>query len=249
VTGHEEVDVRTLNDSWQEFLDGLPQSRVFLKLDTQGSDLEVLKGATRLLPRLVGVQLEAALVPIYEQVPTFPETVLYLNSLGLGLTGMFPVSRDSLLRLIEVDCVFVNPSHPEADRWHRDTWLLLRARLRGDITTVIPPGASFLLIDDCTLGIDQVDSRRAIPFLEREGEYGGSPVDGSQAVAELDRQTVRGVRHVALAWPSFWWLEVYPELADRLRSGWQRIAESQAAVVYEVATNRDPVEELPRDGG
>src|SRR5262249_56718611 len=123
----------------------------------------------------------AALVPIYEEVPTFPETVQYLNGLGLRLTGIFPVSRDSLLRLIEVDCVFVNPSHPEADRWHRDTWLLLRARLRGDITAVIPPGASFLLIDDCTLGIEEVDSRRAVPFLEREGEYGGPPAVGGHA--------------------------------------------------------------------
>ncbi|MBO0728611.1 MAG: FkbM family methyltransferase [Acidimicrobiaceae bacterium] len=238
VIGSEEVEVRTLNDSWQEFLRGLPQSRIFLKVDTQGSDLEVVKGATSLLPRLVGVQLEAALVPIYEQVPTFPETVQFLGSLGLGLTGMFPVNRDSLLRLIEVNCVFVNPTHSEADRWHRHTWGLLRARLCGDITAVVPPEASFLLIDDCTLGIDQVDGRKAIPFLEHKGDYAGSPADGEQAVAELDRQTARGVHHIALAWPSFWWLEVYPELADELRSRWRRIAENQAVVVFELGATR-----------
>jgi FkbM family methyltransferase len=249
VVGSEEVDVRTLNDSWREFLRGLPQSRVFLKLDTQGWDLEVVKGATNLLPRLIGVQLEAALTPIYEQVPTFPETVHYLNGLGLGLTGIFPVNRDSLLRLVEVDCVFVNPTHPEADRWHRDTWGMLRARLRREIAAAVPPHASFLLIDDCTLGIDQLDGRRAIPFLEREGEYGGAPGDGDQAVAELDRQTARGVRHVALAWPSFWWLEEYPELADQLRSRWRRIAESPAAVVYELGAKPDLVGQLSEDDG
>jgi FkbM family methyltransferase len=240
VVGFEQVDVRTLNDSADEFLHGLPQHRIFLKLDTQGYDLEVIKGATNLLPRLIGVQLEAALAPIYEQVPTFPETVQYLNDLGLGLTGMFPVNRDSLLRLIEVNCVFVNPSHPDADRWHRDTWGSLRSRLRDEISAVVPPGANFLLIDDCTLGIDQLDDRRAIPFLETNGEYGGPPGDGDQAVAELDRQTARGVRHVALAWPSFWWLEEYPKLADRLRSQWRRIAESQAAVVFELNATPDP---------
>ena len=239
VVGSEEVEVGTLNDSGPEFLSGLPQSRIFLKLDTQGCDLEVVKGATNLLPRLVGLQLEAALTPIYEQVPTFPETVQYLSGLGLGLTGIFPVNRDSLLRLIEVDCVFVNPAHPQADRWHRDTWGLLRSRLCGEVSAVVPPRASFLLIDDCTLGIDQLDNRRAIPFLERGDEYGGAPGDGNQAVAELDRQTARGVRHLALAWPSFWWLEEYPELADRLRSQWRRIAESQAAIVFELGANPD----------
>jgi hypothetical protein len=97
------------------------------------------------------------------------------------------------------------------------------------------------LIDDGTLGIDQLDGRRAIPFLEREGAFGGPPADGTEAVAELDRQTARGVRHAAVAWPSFWWLEAYPELADQLRSGWRRIAESQAAVVFELQADPDLV--------
>lgn len=241
VAGYEEVDVRTLNDSWPELLSGLPQRRVFLKLDTQGSDLDVVQGATGVLPRLIGVQLEAALTPIYEQVPTLPETLEYLRGLGLGLTGIFPVNRDSLLRLIEVNCVLVNPAHPDADRWDRDTWGSLRARLGGEISAVVPPQASFLLIDEGTLGIDRLDGRRAIPFLEREGEFGGAPADGTQAVAELDRQTGRGVRHVALAWPSFWWLEEYPELADQLRSRWRCVAESQAGVVFELRAEPDLV--------
>lgn len=241
VVGHEEVEVTTLNDSWRELLAGLPQSRIFLKLDTQGSDLDVVRGATDLLPQLIGVQLEAALAPIYEQVPTFPETLQYLDALGLGLTGMFPVNRDGLMRLIEVNCVLVNPHHPEAHRWDRDTWGSLRARLSGEISAVVPPGASFLLIDDDTLGIDQLDGRTAIPFLEREGEYGGAPSDGIQAVAELDRQTARGVRHAAVAWPSFWWLEHYPELAEQLGSRWRRTADSRAAVVFELEAPGDLV--------
>lgn len=234
VTAYEQVDVKTLNDSWEELLRGLPQRRVFLKVDTQGSDLDVVMGADRLLSRLVGVQLEVALAPIYEQVPTFPETIQYLSGLELALTGMFPVNQDSLLRLTEVDCVFVNPAHPDADGWHRDTWGLLRARLRGEIPAVVPPGASFLLIDEGTLGIDEVEGRRAIPFLERDGEYGGAPRDGEQAIAELDRQTAGGVRHLALGGWSFWWLEEYRELAHRLQSRWRRVSESQAGVVFEL---------------
>src|SRR5205085_298853 len=52
VVGSEEVEVRALNNAWSELLDGVPQDRVFLKLDTQGWDLEVLRGAERVLDRL-----------------------------------------------------------------------------------------------------------------------------------------------------------------------------------------------------
>jgi FkbM family methyltransferase len=242
VIDHEEVEVKTLNGSWREFLRGLPQTRLFLKLDTQGWDLEVVRGAGELLGRLVGLQMEAALAPIYENVPTLAQTVEYVTGLGLALTGVFPVNRDSLLRLIEVDCVFVNPGHPEAQRWHRNTWALLTARLHTEIARAVPAGASFMLIDDSTLAIYELDGRRAIPFLEHNGEYGGAPDDGEQAVAELARQTARGVRHIAVAWPSFWWLEEYPELGHQLRSRWRCVSESQAAIVFELGTDPDLIQ-------
>jgi FkbM family methyltransferase len=93
VTHTEEVDIGTLNDVWNESLRALPRSRVFLKLDTQGWDLEVLKGANEVLERLVGLQLEASLTPIYEGVPTFAQTVEHVAGLGFDLTGVFPVNR------------------------------------------------------------------------------------------------------------------------------------------------------------
>ena len=234
MTHTEEVDIRTLNDVWNESLGTLPRSRVFLKLDTQGWDLEVLKGAHDVLERLVGLQLEASLTPLYEGVPTFAQTVEYVAGLGFDLTGVFPVNRDSLFRLIEVDCVFINSHHPDAGTWREDTWAMLSDRLRDEIAGVIPPGARFVLIDDDTLGIDELSGRSAIPFLEREGEYYGAPEDGSQAVEELARQTSSGVRHLAIAWPSFWWLEEYPELARHLEERWRRVAATDAAIVYEL---------------
>lgn len=230
----EDVEVRTLNDSWEEFLRGIPQARVFLKLDTQGWDLEVLEGAGEVLDRLVGLQLEASLTPIYEEVPTFAHTVEHVSRLGFDLTGIFPVSRDSLFRLIEVDCVFINSGHAAAREWREDTWAMLTARFRREVAVAVPAGSRFVLIDDSALGIDELADRRAIPFIEHDGEYQGPPEDGEQAVAELVRQTRRGVRHVALAWHSFWWLDEYPELALHLQSRWRRVSESDAAIVFEL---------------
>lgn len=220
----EEVEVRTLNDSWELFLDGVPCERVFLKLDTQGFDLEVLKGADRVLQRLAGLQLEASLQPVYEGIPTFTETLEHVTGLGLALTGVFAVNRDSLFRLIEVDCVFVNPELVPRE----ETWAMLDGRLRREVAGTLPAGADFVLIDEGALGLDELAGRRAVPFLEY-----GRPEDGAQAVGELRRLARGGVRHLVLAWPAFWWLEEYPQLAGELRSRWRRLRDSDAAIVFE----------------
>lgn len=234
VTHTEDVEIRTLNDVWNDSLGVLPRTKVFLKLDTQGWDLEVLKGANDVFEQLVGLQLEASLTPVYEGVPTFAQMVEHVASLGFDLTGVFPVNRDSLFRLIEVDCVFINSHHPDAETWRKDTWATLTERFRDEVASVIPLGARFVLIDDSTLGIDDLSGRSAIPFLERDGEYYGAPEDGAQAVEELARQASRGVRHLAIGWPSFWWLDEYPELARHLHARWHRLAATEAAIVYEL---------------
>lgn len=231
IVGAEEVEVTTLNEAWEEAVRGLPHRRVFLKLDTQGWDLEVLAGGDRVLPRLAGLQLEAALRPIYEGAPTFGQTLEQVTGLGFGLTGIFPVNRDSLFRLLEVDCVFINPHHSESAAWREDTWAILSARFRDEVSSAIPSGSPFVLIDDATLGLEELAGRPAIPCLERDGEYAGAPEHGEQAVAELERQ---GASWVVVAWPSFWWLDEYPELAHHLRSRWRRVIDTDAAIVFEL---------------
>lgn len=234
VTHFEDVEVKALNDCWEEVLDGIPSSRVFLKLDTQGWDLEVLDGASQRFGQLVGVQLEAAVTPIYEGVPTLARTLELVTAVGFDLTGVFPVNRDSLSRLIEVDCVFINSHHPAAETWRTDTWATLSARFQAEVAGAVPEGSPFVLIDDGTLAMDEIAGRRAIPFLEREGEYYGAPDDGAHAVSELDRMTGNRVRHVAIAWPAFWWLEEYAELTEHLRTRGRRLVDTDAALVFEL---------------
>jgi len=233
VTHTEEIEVAALGERWEELLEGIPTRRPFLKLDTQGWDLEVLRGAEPIVERLAGIQLEASVTPIYEGAPTFTQTIEHVFALGFGLTGTFPVNRDSLLRLIELDCVFINPTHPDAEDWRQETWTMQLARLREEVAAAVPSGRSFALIDDGALGIDEIESRWAIPFPERDGEYTGAPEDGEQARAELSRQAASGVRHIVVAWPSFWWLEEYPEFQRELQSRWRSVFESDVALVFE----------------
>jgi FkbM family methyltransferase len=108
VAERREVEVRTLDGVWDECVAGLSEPRVFLKLDTQGWDLEVLRGAERSLPRLAGLQSEVSVLPLYEGMTPYLEHIGRLASLGLELSGVYPVAyRD--LSVVELDVVFVRP--------------------------------------------------------------------------------------------------------------------------------------------
>lgn len=100
---HEEVVVRRLDSLIQCLKPGYAN---FLKIDTQGHDLEVLKGAA-FVPNLVAIQLEVALQSLYEGVPSLKEVLEHLQAMGFAISGVFPVSRDSLLQLVEIDVVAV----------------------------------------------------------------------------------------------------------------------------------------------
>lgn len=99
----EGVSVRRLDDVWDE----LPDGCVYLKMDTQGFDLRVLEGSGERLASVVALQTEAAVQVIYEGAPTHIETVAALHTLGFVPSGMFPVTFDEHMRLVEYDLVAV----------------------------------------------------------------------------------------------------------------------------------------------
>lgn len=110
VVAVEDVAIRTLDDVYDEVVAQHPFSRPYLKIDTQGFDLEVIYGAVKRLGDFVGLQCEAAMLPLYEGAPTFEETLPILKSRGFAPSAFFPVSHDQTYRLIESECVFVNRS-------------------------------------------------------------------------------------------------------------------------------------------
>jgi len=107
VTATETVDMRTLDGVIDELLAHVTNPHVFLKLDTQGWDLEVLRGAPRSLASIAALQTEVAAQPIYEGMPSMRESLDYLEKSGFDVSGFFPVNLDSSLRAVEFDCVAV----------------------------------------------------------------------------------------------------------------------------------------------
>jgi FkbM family methyltransferase len=99
----EEVDVRTLD----EVLEGLPDARIFLKVDTQGFERQVIQGASASLGRIRGVQLEMSLVPLYEGEALMPEMVNFMAERGFVIMGIEPGSSDGRTgQLLQVDGLF-----------------------------------------------------------------------------------------------------------------------------------------------
>jgi FkbM family methyltransferase len=84
--GTEEIQVRSLDSVWSELVGGA--QRPFLKLDVQGFELEVLRGASRSLPQLVGIQAELSLVPLYEDAPLWRELIDYIEGKGFRLCSI-----------------------------------------------------------------------------------------------------------------------------------------------------------------
>lgn len=101
----ERVEVRTLDSVLAE-LGAL--RNVYLKLDTQGFDLEVIRGAAATLPRVRALQTEISMQPLYRNAPSYRETLAELTARGFAVTAMAPVSRDDRMRVVEFDCVMVN---------------------------------------------------------------------------------------------------------------------------------------------
>jgi FkbM family methyltransferase len=107
VTERITVDVRRLDDVLPALERRFGITRPYLKLDTQGFDLEVVKGGAESMRRICGLQTEASVKPIYCDMPNYVTTIGQLEALGFELTGMFPLNSGTFPRLVEFDCVMV----------------------------------------------------------------------------------------------------------------------------------------------
>jgi FkbM family methyltransferase len=84
---------------------------VLLKVDTQGYEMEVLKGAANILRRTVALQLELSLTSLYEGAPTLLEMISFMKNEGCELFSLVPGFRDRKTgRLLQVDGYFIRES-------------------------------------------------------------------------------------------------------------------------------------------
>ena len=102
------VEVRRLDDCLPAILEKCNALHTYLKLDTQGYDLEVVRGAAGVLDRIDAMQLEASVTPIYEHAPDFATAIDVLRSQKFEPSGFFPNNEGQFPRLVEFDCVMIS---------------------------------------------------------------------------------------------------------------------------------------------
>jgi FkbM family methyltransferase len=100
------VPLARLDGVFDQYAGG--NDRVLLKIDTQGTESAVLEGASGILDRIQGIQLELAIVPVYQAERSYLDMIATLQGLGfepaLFIPGYF---NHRTARLISMDGVFL----------------------------------------------------------------------------------------------------------------------------------------------
>lgn len=92
VTDRIQVPVKRMDGILDELLAG--KTKPFVKIDTQGFELEIIKGFGSRITEVIGWQLELSIQPLYDKQPAMEEVVAQMKALGFSLWKILPGLRD-----------------------------------------------------------------------------------------------------------------------------------------------------------
>ncbi len=111
VTSTQEITISTLDIFLTEHIADAHKKNIFLKMDTQGYDLEVFFGCKAFLNNIKCLLSELSFTPIYEGMPHYLEALKIYERHGYKITNLYPISHQKEnLSLIEMDCIMVKAS-------------------------------------------------------------------------------------------------------------------------------------------
>jgi FkbM family methyltransferase len=120
-TGIATITLSTLEAEIPAAIAGIGEPRVLIKSDTQGHEVEVLRGAGAhgLGPEVVAVLVELAAQPIYHDQPKMTMVMDLVMDDGFTAVAFEPLFQSSDgLRIVELDALFLRPQDAEPD-WGR----------------------------------------------------------------------------------------------------------------------------------
>ncbi len=85
---HEHISICTLDEDALPAL--TPEDKVWLKIDTQGYEAEVILGAEKLMRRIDGLECELSLLPLYDGQPLIDEMLGTIYRMGFRMVGVYP---------------------------------------------------------------------------------------------------------------------------------------------------------------
>ena len=200
-----------------------------IKMDIQGAEGDALYGMLDTLARNPRIRLMSEFWPAgLRRAGTDPREFLDLVCMhGFELyrvvdweSRLESTTTDRLLDRYDVPgeepepatnllCAKAGHLRIDSRQWAQRSAFADRIYLLTDaLMALVPPSETLVLLNEDQWWMNEVvRGRRAIPFLERDGSYWGSPPDDVTAIEELKRLIRAGAGFVAIAWPAFWWLE------------------------------------------
>ena len=100
----EEITVRSLSSIIDHLL---IEGTTLLKLDVQGFELEVLKGAEQVISRISHIYLEGSFIELYKEQPLIGDILGWLERFGFELRGVFNIDNGADMLPVQADFLFV----------------------------------------------------------------------------------------------------------------------------------------------
>jgi len=120
--------------------------------------------------------------------------------------------------------VYVRPLYESSAAQLRNAGLALNK--------IAPSDALIVAADMGDPTIFYYSQRKGWHFLEEDGIYQGTPSDSQDAIVDLEKLRRRGATHVVFTRNTLWWLDYYPEFADRLAQSATVMAASTEFKIY-----------------
>lgn len=104
---------------------------------------------------------------------------------------------------------------------------------KQELMNIVSVEQSFILVDqEAWRGTEILADLKAIPFLERDGEYAGLPADDANAIQELERLRQAGASYIIFASNAFWWLDYYTDFSQYLQSNFDCVFKSDYSIAF-----------------
>lgn len=118
----EMVEIEALDNLFPELVKHLANPRVFLKIDTEGYDLHVFRGARDSLDRIYALQAELFVAPVFQGAAHYLDVLQEFESAGFKLDHISTVSYTAQADLMCLNCLLTprerrstrSPGHQDA---------------------------------------------------------------------------------------------------------------------------------------
>lgn len=105
-------EVRKLDSISHPYLNNA--TNIFVKIDTQGYEMPVLKGGEKLLNRSLGLQIELSVTPLYKGQSLYFDIINHLEDASFELWNIIPgFASMETGRMLQMDGVFFRPPTQE----------------------------------------------------------------------------------------------------------------------------------------